>query len=472
MSKSSDKLKRIILLVIGFLAISGAVLTLLAADRDRYVVYAGDEVLYVDGEYKSVAEVLLAAGVDIRDEDLVVPELTEPIAPGTAIQVQQAKAVTVRTEDGTRTIWTLQPNLNALIVEAEIRIRRTDQIAANGQPVAFNALADTPVPDLLEIGRFTNIVIHDGQNEIKVRTATQTVGQALEEAGLNLFAADGVEPAPGNWLTPGLHIYVRRSMPYTILVDGQTIETRSHHTNVLKVLSEAGVGLIGQDYALPDSGTELKPNDTIQVVRVTEDFRLVDEPIAYDSLFQASNELEIDQRAVLQPGVPGIQRTRMRVRYENGEEVSQTPEGQWIAQEPVDQIVGYGTRVVIRTIDTPEGPMEYWRVVRMRVTAYTAASSGKAPDHPAYGITASGLPAGTGIVAIDRTIVPWRSYVYVPGYGVGFAGDTGGGVKGRWIDLGYDEGEIRAWSGYVDVYYLTPVPPADQINYLLPTWIP
>jgi 3D (Asp-Asp-Asp) domain-containing protein len=108
----------------------------------------------------------------------------------------------------------------------------------------------------------------------------------------------------------------------------------------------------------------------------------------------------------------------------------------------------------------------------MRVTAYTAASAGKAPEHPGYGITASGLPAGTGIVAIDRTIVPWRSYVYVPGYGVGFAGDTGGGVKGRWIDLGYDEGELRSWSGYVDVYYLTPVPPAEQINYLLPTWLP
>jgi hypothetical protein len=60
----------------------------------------------------------------------------------------------------------------------------------------------------------------------------------------------------------------------------------------------------------------------------------------------------------------------------------------------------------------------------------------------------------------------------VPGYGKGFAGDTGGGVKGRFIDLGYDEGQIVAWNGYVDVYYLTPVPPADQINYTLPTSLP
>jgi 3D (Asp-Asp-Asp) domain-containing protein len=71
-------------------------------------------------------------------------------------------------------------------------------------------------------------------------------------------------------------------------------------------------------------------------------------------------------------------------------------------------------------------------------------------------------------VAIDPNVVPFRSQIYVPGYGVAYAGDTGGGVKGRFIDLGYDEGKIEHWSGYVDVYYLTPVPDSGQINYLIP----
>ena len=54
----------------------------------------------------------------------------------------------------------------------------------------------------------------------------------------------------------------------------------------------------------------------------------------------------------------------------------------------------------------------------MRVTSYTAASSGKSPNNPRYGITASGLPAGKGVVAVDRNIVPWKSEVYLEGYGV------------------------------------------------------
>ncbi len=216
----------------------------------------------------------------------------------------------------------------------------------------------------------------------------------------------------------------------------------------------------------------LQPGQTIEVIRVTSDFRVEDQAIPFETLWQATDRFEIDTTGLLQAGAPGIQRQRIRVRYENGVAVSETPDGEWVALAPVPEIIGYGTQIVVRVLDTPTGPVEYWRKVRMRVTSYTEATSGKTPDHPAYGITASGLRAGTGIVAIDRAIVPWRSYVYVNGYGVGLAGDTGGGVKGRWIDLGYDVDSYIHWSGYTDVYYLTPVPSADQINYLLPTWLP
>jgi 3D (Asp-Asp-Asp) domain-containing protein len=240
----------------------------------------------------------------------------------------------------------------------------------------------------------------------------------------------------------------------------------------MSVIEELGITLEGQDYTIPDLATSLKAQDQIEVVRVREKHEFSDEIIPFDSVTQLTNELEIDQIAVIQHGVPGILRQRTLIQSENGAEISRFPAGESIAQQPINEVVGYGTNIVVRTVDTPDGTLEYWRVVPMRVTAYTAATSGKERSHPAYGITASGVPAGFGVVAVDPAIVPFRSYVYVPGYGKGFAGDTGGGVKGRFIDLGYDEGQIVTWNGYVDVYYLTPVPPADQINYTLPTSLP
>ena len=321
-------------------------------------------------------------------------------------------------------------------------------------------------------GPFLTITIQDGARQQLRHTAATTVGQALQEANVVVNAADGVEPALNTRLTPGMIVVVKRAFPLTIHADGRFIQTSGHHSTVGDALLEAGITLVDGDYTRPGAEATLHPGDTIHVIRVREDLLFEDQPIPYQTVRQASAELELDTQAVISAGVPGIKRQRWRVRYENGVEVSRTIDGEWVVSEPVNEVVGYGTRIVIRTVETPEGPLEYWRLVRMRVTSYTAASSGKERDDPDYGITASGVAAGKGVVAVDRSIVPFRSYVYVPGYGRAFVGDTGGEVHGRWIDLGYDEANYRPWSGAVDVYYLTPVPPAGDINYLLPDVLP
>ena len=465
--------KRIVAGVVFLLALGGIIAAGYAATQESYTIYVDDQPAQrITGNFGTVAEVLAAAGIETRPEDLVVPGLVETAVSHSGIQIVRAQGVTVRSEAGTETYWTRQPTLGAFLAEQNLLPERTDQMVADGQPVSFAMLDQIPLPKTVEIGRFVTITIVEGGQQQTVRTATQTVGAALAEAGIEVYGTDGVEPALGSWLQPNMTIRVQRSFPLTIMADGRIIQIRSHHSNVLDVLAEAGIGLVGYDYTVPGPEATLKANDTIQVIRVTEDFRLVDEQIPYQTLWQASDQLDLDTTALISAGVPGIKRQRVRVRYENGAEVSQTVDGEWVAQQPVNQVIGYGTNITVQTIDTPEGPLEYWRVVRMRVTAYTAASSGKSPGQPGYGITASGVPAGTGVVAIDRSVVPFRSYVYVPGYGKAFAGDTGGGVRGRWIDLGYDEDEYVSWSGYVDVYYLTPVPAPEDINYLLPSGLP
>jgi 3D (Asp-Asp-Asp) domain-containing protein len=61
---------------------------------------------------------------------------------------------------------------------------------------------------------------------------------------------------------------------------------------------------------------------------------------------------------------------------------------------------------------------------------------GKAPDHPAYGITASGAKVRYGVtVAVDPSIIPLGSYIYIEGLGYFVAQDTGGLVKGKVIDV-------------------------------------
>lgn len=51
------------------------------------------------------------------------------------------------------------------------------------------------------------------------------------------------------------------------------------------------------------------------------------------------------------------------------------------------------------------------------------------------GHTASGLPVGVGVMAVDPTVIPLGTKVFVPGYGSAVAADTGTAVKGNIIDL-------------------------------------
>jgi 3D (Asp-Asp-Asp) domain-containing protein len=51
------------------------------------------------------------------------------------------------------------------------------------------------------------------------------------------------------------------------------------------------------------------------------------------------------------------------------------------------------------------------------------------------GRTASGLPVGKGVVAVDPKLIPLGTRLFVPGYGRAIAADVGAGIKGRIIDL-------------------------------------
>jgi 3D (Asp-Asp-Asp) domain-containing protein len=235
-------------------------------------------------------------------------------------------------------------------------------------------------------------------------------------------------------------------------------------------LSEAGIELLGKDYTIPGLDTEVTPDMTVRIVRVLEAWMLESEDIPFETIWLADSALELDQRRTDQEGRPGVRARRVRIVYEDGEERQRIVAEEWTEREPTMRIVSFGTKIVVRELESPDGVIRYWRRLRMLATSYSAATSGKAPDHPQYGITRLGWQAEKGIVAVDPLVINMLTKVYVPGYGFGTAADTGGKIKGRWIDLCYDEDSLVLWKKWVDVYLLEPIPPADEIRWRLPDY--
>jgi 3D (Asp-Asp-Asp) domain-containing protein len=62
------------------------------------------------------------------------------------------------------------------------------------------------------------------------------------------------------------------------------------------------------------------------------------------------------------------------------------------------------------------------------------------------GRTATGIPVGWGVIAVDPSVIPLGTRLTVPGYGEGVAADTGSAVRGATIDLWFPSlGQARAW---------------------------
>lgn len=73
-------------------------------------------------------------------------------------------------------------------------------------------------------------------------------------------------------------------------------------------------------------------------------------------------------------------------------------------------------------------------------TGYTAGyeSTGKTPEHPAYGITFSGVNVTRDLystIAADLSVFPLGTILFIPGYGYGVVADIGGAIEGDELDL-------------------------------------
>jgi 3D (Asp-Asp-Asp) domain-containing protein len=83
----------------------------------------------------------------------------------------------------------------------------------------------------------------------------------------------------------------------------------------------------------------------------------------------------------------------------------------------------------------PSQPAEVYDIYE--VTAYTAyeESTGKTPDHPAFGITASGRRVQAGVTAACPRELPFGTWLEIEGVGKRRCDDRGGAIRGNRLDI-------------------------------------
>lgn len=181
----------------------------------------------------------------------------------------------------------------------------------------------------------------------------------------------------------------------------------------------------------------------------TENLEEKVEVLPKKTVYQDDPETEAGEEKILEEGVDGKITKIIKITYvKDGEEYSR----EIISSETTtakDKKILRGTKIVWKTLQTPDGEIRYWKKLRVYTTHYDQHCPG------CNEWTAIGMRAGKGVIAVDPKVIPLRSKVYVPGYGVAVAGDTGGAIKGNIIDLGFDDTRTAGWKAhFIDIYLL------------------
>jgi uncharacterized protein YabE (DUF348 family) len=443
----------------------------------------------------TVGEALRHAGLDLNPEDRVSPEAGTRLQPGMAVQVRRARPVTLSADGQVRQLRTHANTVGELLREAGVSIGPADevwlgenlvqlstplgsgsleprQVSHRGGPRLLPTADERSAGEqpLIALRRATSLTLDDDGATMTLYSTATTVGQVLQQHGVSLFLGDEVLPGLQDRITAGMTVTIHRSVPVKIEVDGRAIRTRTRAENVAGVLGQEGIALIGQDTVEPGLAEAIQPNAIVRVTRVRGEFAVEFDPIPYLTVWVPDPGEEIDSSRLAQKGEIGLTKHRYRVTYNDGLEVDRVLEDAWTERPPITKTLAYGTKIIVRTIDTPDGPIEYWRKIRVYTTSYRPASSGKPKTDPRYGYTRLGWKLRRGIVAVDPTVIPLRTKMYIPGYGLAVAGDTGGGVKGKFVDLGFSDQDYESWHWWTDVYLLTPAPLSSQIRWVLPDY--
>jgi uncharacterized protein YabE (DUF348 family) len=383
-----------------------------------------------------------------------------------ACQPTTAPIVTIIDNEQIVTLQTNERVPSALLNQAGITINPNDGLLLNGIPTAL----DEPItnyPITLQLRRAIPIIISSPYGEKQIQSSAFTIGEALGEASVWLRAGDKITPdlnspilrlGSGQISNSPITIYQLPSHELTITSNGKTTSTLSSTSTVGEALAEAGIPLVGLDYSVPAEYEPLPADGQIRVVRVTEALQLVQKPIPFESELQASADVPLDQTQILQPGEPGLTVQRIRIRYEDGKEISRATEDETLVRPPKTRILAYGTKIEVKTATVDGVQIEYWRAVQMYATSYSPCRSGTDECHSG---TSSGKTLQKGMVGLRQSLylAMQGQRLYIPGYGFGSVEDVCGGCVGRpWIDLGFSDNNFEPWHSWVTVYFLTPVP--------------
>lgn len=326
----------------------------------------------------------------------------------------------------------------------------------------------------------TSYIITDGDRVTVHRSYSSDPYEVLTEAGIELEEEDTYETGYADGMN---QITVRRMQMVTVINRGAQSVIGTYGETAGSLLARMGITPGTGDTLSCSSETQTYDGMTIELVHTETRIEEEDTTVPYPVNYYEDPDLEPGAEIVLVAGQNGLTHVKSEVTYRNGKEVSRVIVQETVKTKPVTQLVIRGVdRTIMEQPADPE-PAEQAAPAASSGTASGSSSSGSSSSGgsrydgsaetsgnvimtssgesytyvdvmtcstTAYtcegyvGHTYSGTLARVGAIAVDPTVIPLGTKMYVVSndgqyvYGYCVAEDIGGGIKGNKIDLYFD----------------------------------
>ncbi len=361
-----------------------------------------------------------------------------------AFSVAALSRTAVITADGKEmTVTTMSTNTDDILEQAGIGISLYDEVVRT---------EDDNNSIYIVVNRaFPVSLTADGMIQYITMTGG-TVADVLEKAGVALGEKVAVTPDAAEKVTPETKIVVSPKITVSVTADGKTKNGYvAQGVTVEEAIAAFGIKLSKNDKV--SESLEARAQDGMKITIGRVAYKTVEktEKIAYSVNETKTSDLYEGETKVTRQGVNGKQQLTVKQQLLDGKVVKETVTKKKVLEKPVAQEVLVGTKkkpvqqsdgVPVSAsngvlYDANGNQVSYSNVLYGSGTAYYA---------PPGALTATGVPAYVGGVAVNPNIIPYGTKMYIVGedgfvYGYATAVDTGGALMDG--------------SAIVDVYYPT-----------------
>lgn len=367
----------------------------------------------------------------------IVSVLALAILVGFVAYEATKQEVNVTHNGETETVVTRANTVADVLDELNIEVGEQDRLS--------HELEDSIVADMhIEYTKAKRLSLVIDQEEETYYTTKETVGDFFEEINLSVSEHDDLSVDLETPIEEDLSVTLDQALKVVVNDAGEEEEVWTTERTIEAFLNEQDIELGELDRLEPSKEEEIDKDTTVTITRVEEVTDTKEEVIDFSTVRRNDSSLEQGTEEVIASGSDGLLERTYKVTLENGKEVERELVNEEVKKESEQRIVAVGTKVIEQTVsrggsssssntESKETSSDN-DVLYMEATAYNwdcGSCSGTGRTATGYNVKAN----PDGVIAVDPSVIPLGTKVYVEGYGYAVARDTGGAIQGNKIDL-------------------------------------